>query len=34
MTKRLITQDEIWPLSVVAFSTIGVKICWFTPPVG
>ena len=34
MAKRLNTMDEIWPLSVVAFSTISVAICWFTLPVG
>ena len=34
MAIRLNTLDEIWPLSVVAFSTISVAICWFTLPVG
>ena len=34
MARRLHTLDEIWPLSVVAFSTVSVAICWFTLPVG
>ena len=34
MARRLHTLDEIWPLSVVAFTTVSVAICWFTLPVG
>lgn len=34
MARRLHTLDEIWPLSVVAFTTVSVAICWFSMPIG
>ena len=34
ITRRLHTLDEIWPLSVVAFTSVSVALCWFTLPVG
>ncbi|WP_115018699.1 hypothetical protein [Synechococcus sp. UW140] len=34
MAKRLHTMDEIWPLTVVAFSSVSVALCWFTLPPG
>ena len=34
MEQRLHRLDEIWPLTVVLFSSISVVICWFTLPPG
>ena len=28
--RRLNTLDELWPLSVVAFTSVSIAICWFT----
>jgi len=34
MEQRLHRLDEIWPLTVVLFSSISVVLCWFTLPAG
>lgn len=34
IARRLHTLDEIWPLSVVAFTSVSVALCWFTLPIG
>lgn len=34
MERRLHRLDEIWPLTVVLFSSISVVLCWFTLPPG
>ncbi len=34
MAQRLHTMDEIWPLTVVALSSVSVALCWFTLPPG
>jgi Ca2+/Na+ antiporter len=32
--QRLHRLDEIWPLTVVVFSSISIVLCWFTLPPG
>ena len=34
MEQRLHRLDEIWPLTVVLFSSISIVLCWFTLPPG
>jgi hypothetical protein len=32
LAHRLHTLDELWPLSVVGFTTVSVVLCWLTLP--
>ncbi len=32
LAQRLHTLDELWPLSVVGFTTVSVVLCWLTLP--
>ncbi len=34
LERRLYRLDELWPLSVVVFSSISILICWLTLPTG
>ena len=34
MEQRLHRLDEIWPLTVVIFSSVSIVLCWFTLPPG